>query len=413
MRKLLLIVSVVALGLVACNKKIKPELGDTYAGLPAHEANVAGTATGNRVTANSSSGSLSQAVQNELREVWHYTAQSINLRAHTTIQQAMVEAFPQMQRCYNYDNVGGAKLIGEMSADREGHSRSSFDYPIALNVLSPSQLRYRFITNETNIISRVVDGFARISYAKIVSGTTAFLSLDLTIKSLVDEDMVISFEQGQMVEATDLNVQNIIVASYQEFTLRPHESRQLTIPVYCASHYRAMPTGSNARVTPYVMDAESSVFQSQGSVWQLLEEGVDPNDYITFYIWKSGETAPPGNSSKAGHAFVRIPQVGTFGFGSKNGSLFDDEGEVFEQTNMIRFATDSCSIRLSKETKRIVESKLREMQANVPEYRVGNYDCVSFVMDLADAGGIHYGNRMLIRTPMKFMEELKRHNYFE
>lgn len=55
--------------------------------------------------------------------------------------------------------------------------------------------------------------------------------------------------------------------------------------------------------------------------------------------------------------------------------------------------------------------KLRQLQQNVPRYKIGRSDCTSFVMDIADARGIHYGARITIQTLVGFMQELKKNNY--
>jgi hypothetical protein len=159
------------------------------------------------------------------------------------------------------------------------------------------------------------------------------------------------------------------------------------------------------------MNAPTTTFQSQQTVWKLLESDDDPNSYVTFYVWGKGAITSSGRASVTGHAFVRIPEAGVFGFSSAHGGLLDDDGNIYDHTSDIRYATDSCRIKVSDVSKKAIIKKLKQLQANVPKYRIGHYDCTSFVMDIADAGGIHYGNRATIQTPVGFMQELKKHNY--
>ena len=125
-------------------------------------------------------------------------------------------------------------------------------------------------------------------------------------------------------------------------------------------------------------------------------------------MWKKGTITSSGKPSPTGHAFVKIPKVGVIGFGSLHGGLLDDDGNIFDHASRVRYATDSCRIKVSEEAQRAMIRKLRQLQEDVPKYRIGRYDCTSFVMDIADAGGVHYGSRITIQTPVGFMEELKK-----
>ena len=95
-----------------------------------------------------------------------------------------------------------------------------------------------------------------------------------------------------------------------------------------------------------------------------------------------------------------------------HGGLLDDDGIIFDHTSNLQYATDSCRIKLSREAQQAMVRKLRQLQADVPNYSAGHYDCTSFVMDLADAAGIRYGSRITIQTPVGFMQELKAHNNY-
>ena len=56
------------------------------------------------------------------------------------------------------------------------------------------------------------------------------------------------------------------------------------------------------------------------------------------------------------------------------------------------------------------KSPVDDLIDSPPNYYVGYYDCTSFVMDIADAAGVHYGNRLFIQTPMGFIQQMKQYN---
>lgn len=346
----------------------------------------------------------------EIYEIWSYNPMSIAVSEQNTIERAVYENYPNMRKCYNYNNIGGLKLIGEMSADRAGHNYSYYSYPLTLNILSLSQLHLCFVSSHNNIICKIVDGIVKIESAEIVS-TTAGMGLNIVVKNLTQTHQDVVLEQGQMVEVNEVHVQNVVITSQVEAQLDPHGEWHLGLPVYCASHHRNSPVGYAARITPYSMNAPAATFQSQQRVWNVLESNDDPNNYVTFYVWGKGTVTASGRRSPTGHAFVRIPQVGVFGFGSLHGGLLNDDGIISDHTSSIRYATDSCRIKVSEEAKKTMIKKLRQLKNDVPKYSIGHYDCTSFVMDIADAGGIHYGARITIQTPVGFMQELKKHNY--
>ena len=131
---------------------------------------------------------------------------------------------------------------------------------------------------------------------------------------------------------------------------------------------------------------------------------------LVFYAWGVG-TIVDDHESHTGHAFVYIPEIGHTGFGHyEGGSLLGAEGAIFDHSDFLKLATDSCVFYISKAQLVSVKNKYRELENNVPKYRVGDYDCVSFVMDIADAAGIHYGNRSFWRMPTGFITELKKRN---
>lgn len=130
---------------------------------------------------------------------------------------------------------------------------------------------------------------------------------------------------------------------------------------------------------------------------------------MVFYVYGKGTYCHSNHPSDAGHAFVYIPQIGFVGFGS-TGDHFGGPGNISDHRETRDCATDSCVIYITGEQLESVKAKFREFQKKIPYYFFGNSDCTSFVMNLADAAGIYYGNRLEIQTPIYFMEQLKKYN---
>ncbi|MCQ2272208.1 MAG: hypothetical protein MJZ72_05415 [Bacteroidales bacterium] len=345
-------------------------------------------------------------------DIWSYTSQIVTIPEQTTMERAVCNISPNMRKCYNYDNVGGVKLIGEMCADRAGYNYSLYTYPITLKILSLSQLHLRYVSSYCNVICKVLDGHVKIESAKIISRSGGEgLCVEVEVKNISQIYQEVEFEQGQLIEVNELHAQNVVITSNAKAQLNPNEVWQFSLPALCAAHHRNSPKGFGARITPYVLDAPAKTFQSQQKVWDVLESNEDPDSYVTFYVWEKGTITSSGRRSRTGHTFVRIPKVGVVGFSSLHGGILDDEGYIFDYTSDMKYATDSCRIKVSEEAMKAMTRKLRQLQQEVPKYRVGHYDCTSFVMDIADAGDVHYGKRNSIRTPEVFMQELKKHNY--
>ena len=151
-----------------------------------------------------------QNIPQLIYDIWSFSPQDINIPAQTSIEQAVYNNYPNMRRCYDYNNVGGIKLIGEMSADKAGYNYSSFSYPITLKIPSLSQLHLCFISSPTNIICQVINGKVEIESAKIVSMISG-LGIDIEARNLSDTYQEVAIVQGQMIEASDYHVQNVLL----------------------------------------------------------------------------------------------------------------------------------------------------------------------------------------------------------
>lgn len=413
MKKFIVIISILSVYLISCGKKSVPpsfSYGNYDWGNSEDSLNSLKTPDTYLDEPMGDYGVRDQHFPQQIYEIWSYSPQTIYIPEQTSIGQAISNTFPNMRRCYDFDNLGGIKLIGEMSADRAGYNYSYYSYPITLSILSLSQLHLGFISTSDNVVCQVLKKNVTIESATLTNSMG--MALEILIHNLSDEYQNIAIAQGQMIEVSEYNVQNVVVASHSTTQIIPNGTLCCRIPVFCAAHHRSSPSGCLAKLTPYVMIAPSSTFRSQQRVWETLESNDDPNSYITFYAWGKGAQTRRGRSLM-GHAFLRIPNVGVWGFSSKHGMILDDDGEITNHVNNIQYATDSCRIKLSEQDMRALINKLNELRRDVPKYRVGRYDCTSFVMDLADAAKIHYGNRILIQSPMGFMQELKKNNYMD
>ena len=327
-----------------------------------------------------------------------------------SLHDAFLTAYPEM-RNYGYKPyLGGPKLIAEMSADVDGinTSRPNRDTVIEISPLHVIKLRicdafpdmlYQLVRKDIIIIDDCNIGsslFSKYSF-----------NVEIQIRNNTDEEVDVTVPQGQMIESVKENAQNIVVAEEKQVVLQPYEKRVIRVPAMCAARRRSDPSGSKGRITPYVLTAPPNAYQSKYSVWSYIEEPA--NRRMVFYAWGPGPLAN-GHKSKAGHAFAYIPEAGYLGFGSAHGDWTDDEGVISNHKRQVRYAEDSCVVWITGTQLQNVHDKLKLLYMNTPRYHVTYYDCTSFTMDIADAAGIYYGYRMPWRTPMGFIEELKKRN---
>ena len=170
----------------------------------------------------------------------------------------------------NDNGLSGSKLLGDMNADADKNYRSTSpndrDFPIkSLGDLgvgvddSPDGLPSRIANDEVKATpSRInVEGLLRV-YFKVI----------ITIQNLSGYDLDVKIRRGLLLEAVNGNVQNIVVKESISVHLRAYESVKVTVTAYCASQHRGSPVGSKVRITPFYLNASSTVFSSQESLWQ-------------------------------------------------------------------------------------------------------------------------------------------------
>lgn len=344
---------------------------------------------------------------NELRSHWSYLPKDIEVSRGQTIEEAVLDAYPDCKDVYgrnSFKNFGGPKLIAEMSADRAGYYFSQG--PASFHILPLDDLHLKWVDDEQNIFLQVLAGNVSLTKVEIPYALFSF-KCGFELENNQDDSLVVVFPAGQMIETAGQGVQNVVVSRTEEYKLAPRRQYTISVPIFCAAQHRGNPQGYPARVTPFMLDVDPQGYQNQSSIWSDIE-----TREVTFYAWRSGDRTQSG-TSKYGHAFVRLSGVGVFGFSAKHRGkklLLGEEGLIFDHSELVKFATDSCRIRVSESQMTAMVAKLNELQRNVPQYELGRYDCTSFVMDIADAGRINYGYRDLIQWPISFIGELKAHN---
>lgn len=336
-----------------------------------------------------------------------YSPQTVYVAAGQDFRDALYASQPEIRSHEELNNVGGAKLIAEMSADKAGISTSAYNTDYLLSIRPLHELKLTIDNNPAVIYNRIYSGDIALNTCYI-GGNLLGLQVKFSLRNQTSEEIEVVIPLGQMIESTRNDVQNVVISQEKTIILQPYESVRFSIPALCAAKMRGGPSGSAARVTPYVMNAPYHVFSNQESVWNFQKE---PNIFpVVFYAWGRGDRVGNGNVSTAGHAFAHIPRVGYIGFGAANGEMFGDEGRIFDHSYQHRFATDSCTVYLTQYQLENVYQTIDDLIDSPPNYYVGYYDCTSFVMDIADAAGVYYGNRLFIQTPMGFIQQMKQYN---
>lgn len=338
-----------------------------------------------------------------------YSPQTVYVAAGQDFRDALYASQPEIRSHEEVNNVGGAKLIAEMSADNAGINTSAYNTDCLLSIRPLHELKLTIDNDPSAIYNRIYSGCVSLNSCYIF-GNLFGLQVEFSLQNQTCDEIEVFIPRGQMIESTRNNVQNVVVSQSKTIILQPYEVAHFSVPALCAARKRGSPSGSAARITPYVMNAPSYVFSHQDDIWNFQKA---PNNIpIVFYAWGRGDRVGNGNVSAAGHAFAYIPRVGYIGFGSANGEMFGDEGKISDHSYQHRFATDSCTVYLTQYQLGNVYQTITDLMDSPPNYYLGYYDCTSFVMDIADAAGVYYGNRLFIQTPMGFIQQMKQYNEY-
>lgn len=219
-----------------------------------------------------------------------YFSQNIEVRQNVSFQEALFMMDPSAKVVEEKYNVGGTKLIAEMSADAEGiYCSREPCQKVNINILPLEQLKlhidysktsvYQQIINQQIVINNSSVGFLNgPSLAEILENflntlLTGKLAVHLTIANITNKSVICEIKQGQMLEAVNENVQNLVVAESYKFSIAANQQTNIDIRVYCAAQHRGDPSNSRVRFTPYFLNASSKVYESQTSVWNYIEYG--------------------------------------------------------------------------------------------------------------------------------------------
>ena len=220
----------------------------------------------------------------------NYFMQDIEVHQNISFQEALYIMDPSVKELEQKYDVGGTKLIAEMSADVGGIycSRDSYS-DVNINILSLDQLKLHIDNSKTSIYQQIINQQIVINHSSVgfLNGSslaeiledflnsllTGKLVVHLTIANISNKAVICEIKQGQMLEAVNENVQNLVVAETSRFSIAAHQQTSVDVHVYCASYHRGDPSNSRVRFTPYFLNASSSIYESQSSVWSYIENG--------------------------------------------------------------------------------------------------------------------------------------------
>lgn len=238
----------------------------------------------------------------------------------------------------------------------------------------------------------------KLAYGKDDVGTKPEASYEIGYIRAVDEVFVLSDDKILISGVPDSRNYYNYVIDLNEFTATHIGAFSKYIQTVKYNNFKFLEfesytyTDDGLEFTKEWYTVNGELFKNLG----IIKESPDNIYLITFYIWGIGDNTRYGKS-KTGHSFVSIPQIGCVGY----------SGTISDHSNSIYYATDSCAFYITGDKLYRVQNKFREWQQFTPDYIIGRCDCTSFALDIADAAGINYGNRLTIQFPSTFMKRLK------
>jgi len=203
---------------------------------------------------------------------FNYQEKNIAVEANTNIKEAVYLAYPEFKIIENkYYNIGVAKIIGEMSLDIINMPVSIVNQNINVDIKTIEELNLRFVC-ENSIVNHIINNNVTVNIGNVTSfgffGSGFSISVDIT--NITNRTLTIIIEQGQMLEVQGINVQNIVVNREQIIILQPKETKKITLSASCAAEKRGNPVGYQVKLTPFVLDAPTNVFNSQEDIWNFI-----------------------------------------------------------------------------------------------------------------------------------------------
>jgi len=205
----------------------------------------------------------------EIKNSFDFESKIINIAQGTTLQEAVYNIYPQLQIIENTYNIGGTKLIAEMSADFIGISQSYFNYEQNIEIKNYNDLKLTYIDNSQNIINQIINNNISVNITSISSNWSAFY-VYVDVVNNTNRSITVIIDQGQMIEVQAVNVQNLVVYEALTVVLQPNEHKKISLKAYCAAEKRGSPVSKRAKLTPFKLNAPQSAFNSQEDVWNFI-----------------------------------------------------------------------------------------------------------------------------------------------
>ena len=218
-----------------------------------------------------------------------YFMQNIEVNQGVSFQEALYLKDPATREIEKEYDVGGTKLIAEMSADVAGinYSRNQ-NTEVNITVLSLDQLKLHVDYSKTSVYQQIINqqivlnsssvgilrnnsGLGGIIVDFLDALQSGKIVVRMSFANITNRSVVCEIQQGQMLEIVNENVQNLVVAESYKFAIAANQQTEISVHAYCAAHHRGDPSGSRVRFTPYILNASSSVYESQSRVWNYIE----------------------------------------------------------------------------------------------------------------------------------------------
>lgn len=281
-------------------------------------------------------------------------------------------------------NIGGAKFLAEQAADKQNvtFSRNYTNRSVQVHVCPLHEMYLVPDCNPQSAVAMIRKNEIEITSVEVHS----IEHTSMVVRNLTQQTLTILIPQGLIFEIVDNGEQNLVVSEEVLITLSAYESQSISLSTYCAAHHRSSPSGP-ARVTPYVLYAPASIYQSQSSVWQYIESR--STHRVVFYAGSGGTC-------------INVPSVGYVGYTERSSSMM----HVSTYSEITTSSVDSCVVYLNDYQYRCIQQKVESLQ-QVSRSFFSRYDGTEFMIDVAEAGGIYYGQSTSFSSSMQFVRELK------
>ena len=211
-------------------------------------------------------------------ELEHVMKQSLTVFVDEgdSYEDCFLRYYPELGKLKD-KGLGGAKLLGETCADAHRDYKSRSTSERTCQWPRPGDMGIGLDDSDDGLPNRMNNGDVIATVSPIdneggVSGWYSIFGLYITIENLTGMEMDVVIRQGLLLETLGNDVQNIVIRKTVTVHLSAYEKQTVRVTAYCASHHRTSPTGYTARITPFYLMAEESVFYSQESLWQWQEE---------------------------------------------------------------------------------------------------------------------------------------------